>query len=140
MTNVIAAILTALLWGWGYLAFIDTNNPRVLDSEVRGEDGKPKRVFKVGEVVYIYRHWCVDRLATGDVDVEIYRLESGEFFYLGSRAAGAQVGCTKRTSMNRLPFYLPAGTYEYRAKITYSINPLRTVVFAAPVLTFEVVR
>ena len=139
-SNVMAIILTIGVYGSLYMAFFDTHNPRVLDSEIRGEDNKPKHHFRAGEVLYVYRHWCVDRVVNGDVDVEIYHLESGQFYSLGTRSAGASKGCTKRTSANSLPHYLPTGMYEFRSKVTYPINPMRIIVFEPPTITFEVVK
>lgn len=139
-SNVVASILALGVYCWFYMAFVDSNHPVVLESEVRGDDGKPKVHFKPGETIYVFRHWCVNRLVTGDVDVEIYHIPTGQFYYLGNRAAGAVKGCSKRTSANRLPMYIPDGHYEYRAKVTYAVNPLRTIVFEAPAVTFEVIK
>ena len=137
--NVMAVLLASLVWGGGYLAFFDSNHPHVLESEVRGEDGKPKAHFRAGDTLYVYRHWCIDRVVSGDVDVEILHVESGQFYYLGTRAAGAKIGCSRRTSANKLPLHLPTGHYEFRSKVTYPVNPLRTIVFETPILIFEIV-
>lgn len=140
MTNVIAVLLALIICTASYLAFFDTNNPRVLDGQLRGEDGAYKNQFKPGENLYVYRKFCVDRVVTGDVDIEIINKETGEYFYLGNRATGARKGCSERTSITRLPLALRPGIYRYRATIQYNVNPLRTVVYEVPELEFVVVK
>lgn len=140
MTNVIAVLLASIICTVSYLAFFDTNNPRVLESQLRGPVGEYKYQFKAGENLYVYRKFCVDRVVTGDVDIEVINKETSEYFYLGTRAAGARKGCTERTAITRLPLALRPGIYMYRATIQYNVNPLRTVVYEVPEIEFEVVE
>ena len=140
LPNVIAVLLTIVVTGASYFAFFDSNNPRVLKTELRDADGNPKRVFEVGEVVYAYREICVDRVTTGDIDIEIQSKFGGTYWFLGSRAAAAKKGCYGRTSINQLPRSLPAGTYELRATAQYNINPFRVVTYEYPTVEFEVTR
>lgn len=139
MTTVIALGLTVSLMSTGYLAFFDTNNPRVLESETRDEFGNAKSKFRAGEQIYVYRVFCVDRVAAGDVDVEIISSKTNEFWFLGNRASGASKGCTPRTSVNRLPTSIPPGHYQFRATVQYNLNPLRTLTYVLPIVPFEVI-
>lgn len=139
MSNVVAALLATAVCSSVYLAFFDTNNPRVLESGTRDINGHVKREFRAGEVLYVYRHFCVDRVVAGDADVEIVSKSSGAFWYLGTRATGARKGCSQRTSANQLPPDLPLGTYIFRSRIQFTVNPMRTVVYELPDIEFEVV-
>jgi len=140
MSSVIAALLTLTICATVYMAFFDTNNPRVLESAVVDGAGVAKAKFKAGEALFVHRHFCVDRVVLGDVDVEIMSKSTGVFWYLGTRAAGAKKGCSKRTSLNMLPANLPPGVYVYRAKAQFAVNPLRSVVYELPEVEFEVVE
>lgn len=140
LPNVIALLLTAMFTSTAYLAFLDTNNPRVLESETRDAHGKAKTQYRAGEMLYVYRKFCVDRVSVGDVDIEIVSKTTGSFWYLGTRSAGARKGCSARTSANQLPDDLPPDVYLFRAQVQYTVNPLRTFTFLLPELEFEVVK
>jgi len=139
MDNVIAALLAVVVCGAAYLTFFDTNNPRVLESAVLGADGHPQRQFRAGDNLYVYRHFCVDRVVSGDVDVEIMSKNTGAFWYISTRATGARKGCSKRTSVNKLPQNLLPGVYVFKAKAHFNVNPLRVVIYELPEVEFEVI-
>ena len=140
LPNVIAVLLTVAFSGSAYLAFFDTNKPRVVLTELRDEDGNKKRVFAAGDTLYAYREICVDKVSSGDIDIEIQAKIGGTYWFLGSRAAAAKKGCHGRTAINQLPRSLPAGVYELRATAQYHVNPFRTVTYEFPTVEFEVTR
>ena len=138
--NVIAILLTLAVTGAAYLAFFDSNNPRVIETESRDINGLAKKVFKPGETIYVYRRVCVDRVVTGDVDVEISSYIGGTYWFLGTRAVGAAKGCSDRTVLNQLPNNLPDGLYKLRAVGQYNVNPLRTVTYEFPAIDIRIER
>jgi len=140
MTNFVALILTTMICAMAYLALFDTNNPRTLESEARGEDGKAKYQFKAGDTLHIYRKFCVDRVVSGRADIEIIHKTTGEFHSLGTRPTGARKGCASRTSVIRLPPSLTPGIYQYRSTVQYDVNPLRMLIYALPEIEFEIIK
>lgn len=134
IATVGGALLVAVAWA----IFFDTNNVRILSSEVRDVRGEPKSLFAAGETIQIYRVVCVDKIAPGIVVSEIINLDTKVVYPMGSRPSGAFAGCAPRTISIRLPPNIAPGRYEYRVVTHYDVNPLRTVVVTLPAIFFEV--
>jgi hypothetical protein len=135
---VAAALFALILSALVYAIWIDTNNPRVTESELRNEAGAKVDVFAPGGTILVYRVACVDRVAPGVVSVELVNLKTGDVYSMGSRSTGAVAGCQSRTLRMQLPDEIIPGVYEYRGVATYQVNPLRTVVFTLPPIRFTV--
>ena len=52
----------------------------------------------------------------------------------------SRVGCYYRLVAIDIPAWVPAGVYEYRASLSYDVNPLRTVVVDMMPVRIEVTR
>jgi hypothetical protein len=93
----------------------------------------PINTFEVGKTMLLHRSYCllttkysgkVDRSFTDHI---VYQLPSTT---TASNATG--IGCKERTYATEVPMGLPSGEYDYQVRITYEINPLKTVIVELP--------
>ena len=103
----------------------------VTTSFATGQDGKIKKVFRIGEHVFHYREGVIMTNAHRLVSLSLVEEGTGIAWVIIeptlAQTSGMPLGpFSKHYHFIQLPSHLPLGGYIVKARVIYRLNPLRT--------------
>jgi hypothetical protein len=131
--TTIALVTTFCMLSLGSWWFIFEPETIIYDMK---DDRPLQSVIIAGQTLKISRSYCV--LPGKPVGRVQRHIENGVIYLLPETTTPNHPGCGVRIFQVEIPHTLYPGTYVYKARILYQLNPIRTVTVNLPDVPFKV--
>jgi hypothetical protein len=114
--SVVLPLMLFIYWlAWPYRPVVETADPLPVS-----------QVIYPGETFHVLRQFCVQ---VNEVSESIRSLTTrdGTKISLAATKHATPPGCHTRTYLIETPPWIPPGSYQYEATLTFEVNPLRNL-------------